>query len=311
MTRTLRRTAALAATATAAMLALSGCLSVTADISLDADAKASGTVAIGLQKQAASLLGLTDLDAFASGLSDQGQDAGISGSGLLELGECTASETDAEFVQTCTFSDETLADPEGWSATREGDTIVFTMVSAAEGGQDELLGDASLGELSVTVTFPGPITSISGAGATQTGDTQATITGSLSSPLDVRITSESSGGGGLLRTLLIVGGILLLIVVIAVVVFAVLRGRSGGQPEAATAGTAAVAAPPPVAETVVAETVAVEPIVEEIVVPEAVAEPIVEETVVQETVVQETVAEEVVAPEASGEPAPEEGQPPA
>lgn len=249
MTRTLRRAAAMTATATAAMLALSGCLSVTADLDISSDAKASGTVSVGLQKEAASLLGITDLDAFTSGLSDQGAEAGVSGTDVLALGECTTSETDTEFLQTCTLTDATLDDPTGWSATKEGDTIVFTVVSEAQEGQEQLLGDASLGDLSITVTFPGPITSISGEGAAQTSDTEATVTGSLSAPLDVRITSESSGGGGLLRTLLIVGGILLLIIVIAVVVFAVLRGRSGSAPDAvapAADADAAAAAEAPV-----------------------------------------------------------------
>ena len=81
---------------------------MTADLNIDSDAKASGTLAIGLQKQAASMLGMTDLDSFSSGITSEGSDAAGS---VLSTGDCTPSETDAEYVYTCAFSGQAFTDP--------------------------------------------------------------------------------------------------------------------------------------------------------------------------------------------------------
>jgi hypothetical protein len=312
MTRRLRRTAALAATATAAMLALSGCLSFTADMTISSEAKGSGTVSIGLQKEAASLFGLTDLAAFEEGIGQQGSEVGA---GDLLTGDCTSSETDTEFVQTCTFTDqEFTSQDDPWVIAKDGESIVFTMQSEAQEGQDELLGDASLGTIDVTVTFPGPITAVSGEGASQTGDTEAVVSAPLSGPFDITITSQSSGGGGLLRTLLIVAGVLLLIIVIAVVVFAVLRGRKGSAAPAAAAAPVADAtvADAPVAAAPVADVTVADVTVADVTVADApVADaPVADAPVADAGDTAEAAAPEAAAPDAAPD-AEGDGQPPA
>lgn len=311
MTRRIRRTAALAATATAAMLALSGCLSFTADMTISSEAKGSGTVSIGLQKEAASLFGLTDLAAFEEGISQQGSEVGA---GDLLTGDCTSSETDTEFVQTCTFTDqEFTSQDDPWVITKDGESIVFTMKNEAQEGQDELLGDASLGTIDVTVTFPGPITAVSGEGASQTGDTEAAVSAPLSGPFDITITSQSSGGGGLLRTLLIVAGVLLLIIVIAVVVFAILRGRKGSAAPAAAATAAAPLTDAPVTEAPVADAaVADAPVADAAVADAPVADAPVADAPANAGDTTEAAAPDMAAPDAAPTQDPEgDGQPPA
>lgn len=283
--RRLNRRLALVTVGALAVVSLTGCLSMTADVNVNSDAKASGSLAIGLQKQAANMLGMTDLDSFSSGITSEGSDSAGS---VLTTGECTASETDTDFVYTCAFSEQAFTDPADgpWTITKSGEEITFALVNAGSegltGGEDaaDLTGGASMGDLTVNVTFPGEITSVTGTMVEKTSDTTATIKGPMADVFEVTIVSKASGagGGGIGTILLIVGLVLLAIIVIAVVVALLMRGRK-------PAPAAAVVAPVVVAETVT-EPMAV---VEEAVVAEPV---VVEETVVAEPVVEEPKAEE-------------------
>jgi hypothetical protein len=126
---------AFAAACGAAALALAGCLSVDADVNINSDAKASGTFAFALQKQAATFLGMTDLDAFTSGLSEQ--DMAKQSSSVFEAGSCKASETTDNFVYTCTFTDADFTkEGELWTITKNGDSIVFHLASDAQSTGD-------------------------------------------------------------------------------------------------------------------------------------------------------------------------------
>ncbi|MHB8795995.1 MAG: LppM family (lipo)protein [Candidatus Nanopelagicales bacterium] len=295
--RRLGRGLVIATVGALAVASLSGCLSMTADLNIDSDAKASGTLAIGLQKQAASMLGMTDLDSFSSGITSEGSDAAGS---VLSTGDCTPSETDAEYVYTCAFSGQAFTDAADgpWTITKSGDAITFALVNAGTsglaGGEDaaQMTGGASMGDLTVTVAFPGEITSVTGSMAEQTSDTTATIKGPLADVFEVTIVSKATGagGGGIAKVLLVVGLILLAIIVIAVVVALVMRGRK-------PAASAAVVAPAAMAETatepVATETVVSEPVAEETIGTEPVIdEPVVDEPVVDEPVVDEPKGEE-------------------
>lgn len=260
------RAAALAATCVLAVAALAGCIKVDAEVAVNPDATGTGTFALELQKEAASFLGITDLATFESQITE-GDMAGDGGLGAF--GSCETSESDTGFVYTCSFTDTAFTDLEQgpWMITKEGDLLTFRMVSNATGTEDpaadaateNLLGDASMGSITVDVTFPGPITSATGTGVTQTSETTATISGSLNSPTDVTITAQSGASGFGWATLLVVliaFAVVALIVVVAVVL--IMRRRSGGAPEA-TAVDDAVAAP---AETVEAEVVEVTEVTE-------------------------------------------------
>ncbi len=232
---------------TVAVLTLSGCLSMTANLTIDSEAQTSGSFAIGLEKQAASMLGMTDLDTFASGIKSPDVS---SGSGdLLSTGDCAASESDTEFIYTCTLSDADLAGGDNpWTVTKNGDSITFHMVNTATQSDegDDLLQGGSLGTLNVNVTFPGEITSMTGEFATKTSDTSVAISSSMSDSVDVTVISKSSGAtsGTLIKVLLIAGIAVLAIIVIVVIAYLVVRRRSDDEPPAlATTETPAEALP--------------------------------------------------------------------
>lgn len=230
--RRLSRVLAAGAVGALAVLTLSGCLSMTANLSIDSDAQTSGTFAIGLQKQAASLLGMKDLDTFTSGITSP--DVSEGSGDLLSTGDCVASETDAEFVYTCTLTDQDLTTPDNpWTVTKSDDTITFHMVNQATSAEatDELLQGGALGDLTVNVTFPGEITSVTGDHVTKNSDTTITVAGSLSDAVDVTVTSKATGsGGGTSKVLLIIGIAVLALIVIALVVFLAVRRKGSTTP---------------------------------------------------------------------------------
>jgi hypothetical protein len=228
------RSAAVAAIAGFALLALTGCLSIQAVVSINSDAKGSGTFSIMLQKQAAKLMGMTDLSSFSSGITKQ--DAAASSGDILSAGKCEPSETADNFVYTCTFSEAAFAkEGELWTIKKDGSKIVFQMKNAggaAAGGADagqmnDLLGGSSLGDITVNVTFPGTIEQVTGAGATKTSDTTATVKGAMTDTIDVTITSATSSSapiglfiGG------IIGLLLLATIIVGLVLFFVRRGKT-------------------------------------------------------------------------------------
>lgn len=252
------RVAGIVAAAVLALVSLSACIKLDAEMTIDSDAKATGTLALELQKQAASVLGVTSIEDFEGGLSE----GDLGGQGLTGLGDCAASETDAAYVYSCTFADTafTEAGSGPWTITKDGSSIVMRVVnegqSADAEGADALLGDASLGSLSITATFPGPITAITGEGATKTSDSTAQIDASLTDTVDITITSDATGSGSLAMVLTIVVAIAVVGLIVLVAIVLLMRRRKGDAetPDAETpvgeAGT--------VAETTVTEVTATE-----------------------------------------------------
>jgi hypothetical protein len=219
---------AICGTGVLAVLTLSGCLSLTANLAIDSDAKTTGAFAIGLQKQAASMLGIKNLGAFTSGINSP--DATEGAGDLLSTSDCAASETDDEFVYTCTLTDADLsADGNPWTVTKNGNTITFSMVNkgASDDSASDLLQGGSLGQLTVNVSFPGEVTSITGEHVTQDSDTSVSIAAPLSDSVDVTVTSKASGHGGYSIALLL---ILVAAAAIAVGVFLVVHRRREQTP---------------------------------------------------------------------------------
>ncbi len=232
-----------------AVVSLSGCLKLDADLTVNADATASGTLAVEFQKEAAGFLGISDLASFEENFS--GEELGAEG--LDNFTDCTTSETDAAYVYTCTFENEAFTEGDGpWTITKEGDLVVLRVVNEAQSGDDAaLLGDANLGSISVTATFPGPITAVSGDAVEQTSDTSATISGSLTESIDSSVTAEASGGGFSVSALLVVLAalaVLALIVIVAVVLL--MRRRKGSGADAAPVADAAPMPDPTAAATI-------------------------------------------------------------
>ena len=312
-TRRITRHLAVIGVAGVAVLSLSGCLSMTANLEVASDATADGTFAIGVQKQAATMLGLTDLAAFEAGIKDPSM---TEGSGdLLNTGDCVASETDAEFLYTCTFTDAafTSGEENPWTITASDDVITFTLVNEASSGEgSELLSGGSLGQLTVDVTFPGEITSIVGEQVTKNSDTSATISAPMTDAVNVTITSKTSGGGGAISTVLIIVGIALLaIILIALVLFLVMRGR-GKDTTVPAAAAAPVVDATVVEEAVVAESTDGTIVVEDTIVAEAPdGTAVVEDTIVAEAPDGTAVVEDTIVAEAAPAPAADEEPPPA
>lgn len=220
------------------VVSLSGCLSMTADLTIDSDAKTTGTVAIGVDKQAASMLGMKDLNSFKAGITSQ--DAASAGSGMLAGEQCTATETDSQFVYTCTLTgSEAPSSDIPWTVTKSGDTITFHLVTKPSEDSSQLLDGGSLGDLKVDVTFPGAITSVTGDKVTKDSDTTITISAAMTDAVDVTVTSAATSGSSLGKILLIVGVVAAAVILIALVVFLIVRGSR--KPAATAIGTATAA----------------------------------------------------------------------
>ena len=92
--RPIRRAAALAAACVGAAFLLTACIDVNASVDVNADATASGSLEMVLQKQAASVLGVNSADDWATQVksSETQNDP--------NLGDCAAGETDAGYTYT-------------------------------------------------------------------------------------------------------------------------------------------------------------------------------------------------------------------
>jgi hypothetical protein len=268
-----RRRSALASIAVVGLaFLLSGCINLTADLSIDSQARISGTERIEISKQAASLLGITSLDALKSGA---GQGLQGSSTSADDCPAITYGETDTAFTIVCTFKDSTLTSGD-ITASRVGDSIQFafkqsgsstTSGSGSSGSDatptptttssaDDLLSGGNVGVLDVTVRFPGEITSIAGtdaAKAVQVEDDTVQIKGTATESIDVTVTSAIgtdllpvlTGDDASLPLWLLIGVGLLVLLVLGGIVFALLRARARPATAAPDAAGAADEPTPP------------------------------------------------------------------
>lgn len=226
MTNTgVRRTSFFAGVAAFALLTLSGCINVTYTININPDASLSGTVQLAVTKQAASILGITDADDLNEKLK----------SGQLSeemptkaVDNCTASEDATNLILNCKLENAQASDlNEAWTMTVNGDTATFRAVlgdsSSAEAAG---LPGFSTGEYDLTLTYPGPISSVTGDRAVKTGPNTVTVKGTLDEALDLTVVgSLNSGSSSMLWIYVLLGA--LAVGAIALLVF-VLRAGSGG-----------------------------------------------------------------------------------
>jgi len=213
-----RRAAIISAAAPAALL-LSGCLSLATTVVVNSDATASGEFSLAVARSPAALLGIASADALIGALSDSGQ------ADFTSATDCVASEDESFLRLTCPFENQTFTDPTDLLLIqREGDQMTVTIRS--EGQSDEEI-DVAIGTLTVEVQTPGPIRSITGQYATQTGDDTARIAASLSDDVAVTITSDATGSVRLPWLPILLGfAALLALAVIVVLLVLVLRRRS-------------------------------------------------------------------------------------
>ena len=146
----------------AATLLTAGCMSLTADITLDGQAKGSGSMVISVNKQVASLAGIGSADAFKSQVT--GGDTALPPNAKIET-----SESDTDYIATVSFKDAVMDDEEFGAEVLGNGNVKFTFVN--EGSEptteDDAFGDVDMGNATLTVNFPGEVTDFSGEGATK------------------------------------------------------------------------------------------------------------------------------------------------
>ena len=190
-TRT-RRAAGLIAVTTAAIFALTACMSVTYKLSVNSDATLSGTLQVQLAREVASTFGITSKDqlneSITSGELSEGVDPQVAK-------DCKVVEDSTNFTINCLVDHVQASDvDESWSLTKEGTDLTFHIVSAGqEESADSIMPGMEIGQFTFSATFPGPISSVTGEGATKTDANTVEVKGSLSKTIDVTVVGSSEG----------------------------------------------------------------------------------------------------------------------
>lgn len=154
--------AVMAAGIAAVTLLTSGCMSMTADITLDSQAKGSGSMVVSVNKQLASMAGISSADAFKAIVTESGTDTPANA-------RIDASESETDYIATISFADTVLDDKDFGARVLENGNISFTFANegSESAGEDELFADMDLGNATLTVNFPGDVIEFSGEGATK------------------------------------------------------------------------------------------------------------------------------------------------
>ena len=220
-----KRSAGVIAVAAMAMLVLSACLSVSYKLTVNSDATVSGTLQAKILKEAASALGLTSAaqlkESITSGDLGVGVDSDFSRS-------CMVGEDDTNFTVNCTVDRVQVSDlDEAWSLTKTGNELTLHVVTEASGdsGEDSLMPDINLGSFSLTAEFPGPISSITGSGATKIGSNTVEAKGSLNESIDFTVVAaaESSASSSPAWVFVVLG--IAVVVVIGIIAVVLRPGR--------------------------------------------------------------------------------------
>ncbi len=254
-----RRTAVAAGVVTALLL-LSGCVSIEGRLSLDGQARASGTVTLLLSKQFAAIVGITSLDALSTALEEAPEDEApdiLGGSS-----DYSVRETDTDYAIDVSLQDATLDDEESMVATvnEAGDQVTFAYTNSADdAGTEGLDLSAGLGRVTLEVDFPGPVVEASGAGVERVDDDTVRWDFPLTESTVATATSEISASAAASGSGILVGVAAASVLAVVVIGLFVRRSRSqrpavpGGQGPGAGAvpgdegsGAGAVPGPPEV-----------------------------------------------------------------
>jgi hypothetical protein len=153
------------------------------------------------------------------------------------------SEDATNFIVTCTVANVQASElDDAWSLTKTGDELTLNVVSESQAGTGDeaaMPEGMSLGQFSFTATFPGPISSITGNGATKVNENTVTVAGSLSENFNVTVVAASEPSGSATKLLILV---ILAIAVVAVFVVAIVLLVKGKKKDAP--GEAATEEPP-------------------------------------------------------------------
>ena len=247
----LKRTITAAGIAAVTLLT-AGCMSLTADITLDDQAKGSGSMVISVNKQVASLAGIGSADAFKSQVT--GGDTDLPPNAKIET-----SESDTDYIATVSFKDAVMDDKEFGAEVLGNGNVKFTFVN--EGSEptteDDAFGDVDMGNATLTVNFPGEVTEFSGEGATKVD--ADTVKWAFPLTTSTTATATSLVAAGSFPVLPVAVGVLALAILGGVGFYVVRRRRT--QPEADSIETDATDTDLDSAQAETAETETPEPIV--------------------------------------------------
>jgi len=246
-TRT-KRSAGLVAVAAMAILTLTACIDVTYKLTVNSDATLSGAFTAAISKEAMAPLGVTSKEQLGEAVTSGDMDLGVDN----EVAQsCVESEDATNFIVTCTVANVQASElDDAWSLTKTGDELTLNVVSESQGGTGDeaaMPEGMSLGQFSFTATFPGPISSITGNGATKVDENTVTVAGSLSENFNVTVVAASEPSGSAVRLLILVLLAIAVLAVFAVAMVLLLKGKKKDESvETATAET--VTETPPTAD---------------------------------------------------------------
>jgi len=208
-----------------AILVLTACINVTYKLTVNSDATLSGAFTAAISKEAMAPLGVTSKEQLGEALTSGDMDLGVDN----EVAQsCVESEDATNFIVTCTVANVQASElDDAWSLTKTGDELTLNVVSESQGGTGDeaaMPEGMSLGQFSFTATFPGPISSITGNGATKVDDNTVTVAGSLSESVDVTVVAASEPSVSTVKLLILV---ILAIAFLAVLVIAIVVLRKG------------------------------------------------------------------------------------
>ncbi|MFZ4485917.1 MAG: LppM family (lipo)protein [Candidatus Nanopelagicales bacterium] len=218
----IRRSGGMLAVAVLAVAVLSSCMNITYSLVANPDATVSGTLQLQVAKEAASMLGIATAEDLATQLkSGELTDAGDS----KVLDNCVSGSDETYIVLNCGVTNAPLTDiDDGWSLVREGDTLVMQVRTDSGATGEEPTVD--LGEVTITVTFPGDVISVEGNGVTKTAPDTIVAKGSIDETLDFTVTASAlgAGAGGMVPIWILLIGFIVVIGALALLLF--LRRRS-------------------------------------------------------------------------------------
>jgi hypothetical protein len=148
----------------AVLVLVTGCVSLDAELTIDADATADGTMTVGVNKQLMSFAGISSAEQLRQQVLDE--------NALPEDASLSVEETDTDYVMKAGFSGATF-DEEDWRiALDDAGDIEFTFVNEGMSSEDRDLlsagseeSESGLGNIDITVNFPGDVTAYGGEGA--------------------------------------------------------------------------------------------------------------------------------------------------
>jgi hypothetical protein len=226
MTTRTKRTAGLVAVATMAILALTACLNVTYNLTVNSDATVSGSLQAGIAKEVMKSLGVTSKEQLDQAIVSGKLDTGVNGNVAQK---CAVSDNATDWIITCTVAQAQVTDiNKTWSLTKADGNLTLHVVSdsPADAAEAQMSPDMKMGTLSFTATFPGPISSITGNGATKVDDNTFTIAGSLGDSFDVTVVAASEPPSSTKTIVIIVVAALIVLAILTVIVFAVRRRKT-------------------------------------------------------------------------------------